>query len=76
MTKQYLWCLLVLPATFFELLNKKKQQMKSKKISYCKGNHNYKKEGRKEMFYLTTHSTHFYLWLYGIKHKVKDHSDY
>ena len=51
---------------------------------------------RKEMFYLTTHSTHFiygymgerernvlfndalntfYLWLYGIRHMVKDHSD-
>ena len=33
------------------------------------------KEGRKEMFYLTTHSTHFYLRLYGIRHMVKDHSD-
>ena len=30
-------------------------------------------EGRKEMFYLTTHSTH--LWLYGVKHMVKDDSD-
>ena len=50
---------------------------------------------RKEMFYLTTHSTHFiygymerernvlfndalntfYLWLYGVRHMVKDHSD-
>ena len=29
-------------------------------------------EGRKEMFYLKTHSTHF---IYGIGHKVKDHSD-
>ena len=28
-------------------------------------------EGRKEMFYLTT----FYLWLYGVRHMVKDHSD-
>ena len=28
-------------------------------------------EGSKEMFYLTTHSTHFYLWLYGIGHMVK-----
>ena len=27
------------------------------------------------MFYLTMHSTHFYLWLYGIGHMVKDHSD-
>ena len=31
-------------------------------------------EGRKEMFYLTTHST-FYLQLYGVRHMVKDHSD-
>ena len=27
------------------------------------------------MFYLMTHSTHFYLRLYGITHMVKDHSD-
>ena len=27
------------------------------------------------MFYLTTHSTHFILRLYGVGHKVKDHSD-
>ena len=27
------------------------------------------------MFYLTTHSTDFILWLYGIGHMVKDHSD-
>ena len=27
------------------------------------------------MFYLTTHSTHFYLRLYGVGHMVKDHSD-
>ena len=32
-------------------------------------------EGRKEMFYLTTHSTHFILRLYGVRHMVKDHSD-
>ena len=31
--------------------------------------------GRKEMFYLTTHSNTFYLWLYGVRHMVKDHSD-
>ena len=31
--------------------------------------------GRKEMFYLTTHSTLFILWLYSIGHMVKDHSD-
>ena len=27
------------------------------------------------MFYLTMHSTHFILWLYGVRHMVKDHSD-
>ena len=27
------------------------------------------------MFYLTMHSTHFYLRLYGVEHIVKDHSD-
>ena len=32
-------------------------------------------KGRKEMFYLTSHSTHFILRLYGVKHMVKDHSD-
>ena len=33
-------------------------------------------DGRKEMFYLTTHSTHlFSLRLYGVGHMVKDHSD-
>ena len=32
------------------------------------------KEGRKEMFYLTTHSAHFILRLYGVGHMVKDHS--
>ena len=31
--------------------------------------------GRKEMFYLTMHSTHFILRLYGLGHIVKDHSD-
>ena len=34
-----------------------------------------KREGRKEMFFLTTHSTHFILRLYGVGHMVKDHSD-
>ena len=34
-----------------------------------------RKEGRKEMFYLMTHSTHFIIWLYGVGHMVKDHSD-
>ena len=29
----------------------------------------------KEVFYLTTHSTHFYLQLYIGRHMVKDHSD-
>ena len=32
-------------------------------------------EGRKEMFYLMTHSNHFILRLYGVGHMVKDHSD-
>ena len=32
------------------------------------------KEGRKKMFYLTAHSTHFILRLYGVGHMVKDHS--
>ena len=35
----------------------------------------FRKEERKEMFYLTTHSTHFILRLYGVRHMVKDHSD-
>ena len=31
---------------------------------------------KKEMFYLTTHSTHFIFRLYGVRHiMVKDHSD-
>ena len=30
------------------------------------------KEGRKEVFYLTTHSTYF---IYGYMHMVKDYSD-
>ena len=30
--------------------------------------------GRKEMFYLTTHSTNF-IMLYGVEHMVKNHSD-
>ena len=35
-----------------------------------------KKEGRKQMFYLTMHSTHFFnVILYGVRHTVKDHSD-
>ena len=36
---------------------------------------NDEREGRKEVFYLTTHSTHFILRLYGVGHMVKDHSD-
>ena len=32
-------------------------------------------KGRKEMFYLMMHSTHFILRLYGVGHMVKDHSD-
>ena len=27
------------------------------------------------MFYLTIHSTHFNIWLYGIKCMVKDHRE-
>ena len=34
-----------------------------------------RREGRKGMFYLTTHSTHFILWLHGVGHMAKDHSD-
>ena len=30
---------------------------------------------RKEMFYLMMHSTHFILRLFGVGHRVKDHSD-
>ena len=41
----------------------------------CLGSILGRKEGRKEMFYLTTLSTHFILPLYGIGHMVKDHSD-
>ena len=29
----------------------------------------------KELLYLTTHSTHFILQLYGVRHMVEDHSD-
>ena len=36
----------------------------------------YPMEGRKEMFYLTTHSTHFILRLYDVIHMVKDHLDF
>ena len=36
----------------------------------------YPMEGRKEMFYLTTHSTHFILRLYGVIHMVKNHLDF
>ena len=32
-------------------------------------------EREREMFYLTTHSTHFIYGLYGVRHMVKDHSD-
>ena len=34
-----------------------------------------RKEREREMFYLTMHSTHFILWLYGVRYMVKDHSD-
>ena len=29
----------------------------------------------RKFIYLTTHSTHFILRLYGVRHMVKDHSD-
>ena len=32
-------------------------------------------KGKKEMFYLTMHSTHFYVRLYGIGCMVKDYLD-
>ena len=32
-------------------------------------------ERRKEMFYLTMNSIHFYLQLYGVRYMIKDHSD-
>ena len=31
------------------------------------------KKIRKEMFYLMAYSTHFYIWLHGIRHMVMDH---
>ena len=34
-----------------------------------------RKEGRKEIFYLMMHSTHFYLRLSGIRHMIKDQLD-
>ena len=42
---------------------------KSNYVSFSGGNG--RKEGRKEMFYLTTHSTHFILRLHGVGY----HSD-
>ena len=32
-------------------------------------------KGANGMFYLTTHSTHFILRLFGVRHMIKDHSD-
>ena len=32
-------------------------------------------EGRKEMFLFNDALKTFYLWLYGVRHMVKDHSD-
>ena len=32
-------------------------------------------KGRKQMFYLTTHSTHFLFMVICVIHMVKDHSD-
>ena len=39
-----------------------------------KHTHKEREEGRKEVFYLMTLNT-FYLWLYCIRHMVKDHSN-
>ena len=48
-------------------------------IYYCKYNKQallrWTRNKRKEMLYLTTHSTHFYLCLYVVGHMLKDHSD-
>ena len=50
--------------------------LNTKSLNIFKKWHLLKTEGwRKNMFYLTTHSTHFYLRLYGVDHKAKDHSD-
>ena len=32
-------------------------------------------EMKEGIFFITTHSTHFYLRLYVVRHMVKDHSD-
>ena len=37
--------------------------------------HSDSEKGERDIFYLTTHSTHFILRLYGVRHMVKDHSD-
>ena len=38
-------------------------------------NNNNNEDGRKEMFLFNDAPNTFYLWLYGIGHMVKDHSD-
>ena len=43
------------------------------KVLMFKNNKN-NKTRRKEMFYLMMHSNTFYLWLYGVRHMVQDHS--
>ena len=48
---------------------------KSNLISVGERGYKTRREARNEMFYLTTHSTHFILRLYDIGHMVKDHSD-
>ena len=52
--------------TNIKLLKHHKQCMQTRSIKA--------KEGRKEMFYLTTHSTHF-IYGYMASDMVKDHSD-
>ena len=37
-------------------------------VGYMVKDHSDTERGRKEMFYLTMHSTHFYLQIYGIGH--------
>ena len=57
---------------FFKLIYPmKKYLIYIRRIMY----YNVGKRKEEEMFYLTTHSTHFYLVIYGVRHMVNDHSD-
>ena len=51
--------------------------LKNKKINIEHNNSNWllPLTRKEENVYLTTHSTHFILRLYGVGHMVKDHSD-